>query len=257
MAKRNKEVTTVVGRVVRALREHALETPPGQLLGPEDQLVATYSVSRPTLRQAAALVAQEQLLVVKRGVGGGYFARRPSSEGVAHMAAIFLRSRQTTLEEIIKAVEPIRVEMTALAAANRDPEALAAWREFQAADAAQAEQGGYREFLRSEREYGRLLGAASQNRVLELFLMTLLDFCASILPEEDVYRDHPERVRAYWSRRQMALAAIIDGDADVAALTARRCTRMVVEWMVEDMGRAGKSADAVKQVWAFSASGHS
>ena len=45
----------------------------------ERELESRYGVSRPTLRQAAALVGQEQLLHVRRGVGGGYFARRPDT----------------------------------------------------------------------------------------------------------------------------------------------------------------------------------
>lgn len=253
MAKR--EGTTAVAKVVRPLREHALSTQPGELIGSEDQLVAIYEVSRPTLRQAAALVGQEQLLSVRRGVGGGYFARRPDTNAVAHMAAIYLKSRQTTLEEIIKAIEPIKVEMAALAAHNRDPEAIAQWREFQARDREQEREGGYRDFLKSEREFSRLLGSACRNRVLELFLMTLYDFCASIRPEEDVYRDHPERIHDYWSRRHVLMAAIIDGDSEVAALTAGRCARMVTEWMVQGVGHPGSSGQEAQQAWAFPLAG--
>jgi DNA-binding FadR family transcriptional regulator len=213
--------------------------------------VATYGVSRPTLRQAAALVGQEQLLSVRRGVGGGYFARRPDTQAVAHMAAIYLQARQTTLEEIIKAIEPIKIEMAALATANRDPALIAQWRAFQARDRERALAGGYREFLKSERELSLLLGAACCNRVLELFVITLYDFCASIRPEEDVYRDHPERVREYWSRRLTLVDAIIDGDAEVAALSARRCARMITEWMVEDVSPVGRPSTTAGQAWAF------
>ena len=235
MAKR--EGTTAVAKVVRRLREHALSTEAGQLLGSEDQLVETYGVSRPTLRQAAALVAQEQLLMVRRGVGGGYFARRPDTQAVAHMAAIYLQARSTTLGEIIKAIEPIKVEMAALASANRDPAMLEQWREFQERDRQVESEGGYREFLRSEREFSRLLGVACGNNVLELFVLTLYEFCASIRREEDVYRDHPERVHDYWSRRQALVSAILLGDSEMAALTASRCARMVTDWMVEDVAR--------------------
>ena len=223
--------------MVLRLREHALSTPAGELIGSEDDLVASYNVSRPTLRQAAALVSQEQLVLVRRGVGGGYFARRPEASGVAHMAAIYLQSRRTTLEEIIKAIEPIKAEMGMLAAANHDPDIVELWRQFQQRDRDAEAKGGYREFLKSEVEFGRLLGAACRNRVLELFVATLYEFCGFLGPEEDVYRDEPERVHAYWVRRQAQVAAIIEGDAEVASLTARRCARMVTDWMVEDMNK--------------------
>jgi DNA-binding FadR family transcriptional regulator len=80
--------------------------------------------------------------------------------------------------------------------------------------------------------------------------MTLYDFCAT-LRQEDVYRDHPERVKEYWRRRNMLMAAIIDGDAEVAPLAARRCARLVTEWMVEDAGSRDQSTPAPDQPWAF------
>src|SRR6516225_260222 len=109
-----------VRRVADAIRRDALERTEGELLGSEDELILRYGVSRPTLRQAAALVAQENLLVVKRGVGGGYFVRQPDSKAVAHVAAVYLRSRRTAAEEIVRALAPIRIELTKLAAKSTD-----------------------------------------------------------------------------------------------------------------------------------------
>jgi len=243
MVKRTKG-TGALSRTIRRLREQALETPPGELIGSETELVGIYEVSRPTLRQAAALLSQEQLVTVRRGVGGGYFARRPQAGAVAHISAIYLQSRHTTLEEILKAIEPIKAEMAVLAAQNRSPEQLEQWRAFQQRDTELERTGDYREFLKSEREFSRILGPACGNRVLDLFVATLYEFCSFLGPEEDVYRDRPDRVHEYWSRRELLVAAIIDGDAELAAFSARRCARMVTMWMVEDIAdhRAGKPA---------------
>jgi GntR family transcriptional regulator, transcriptional repressor for pyruvate dehydrogenase complex len=248
---KKRERTTAVSKVAHKLREHALSTPPGELMGSEDNLVATYAVSRPTLRQAAALVAQEQVIMVRRGMGGGYFARRPDTNAVAHMAAIYLQSRRTTLGEIVNAIGPIKVEIATLAAQNRDPAILGAWRKFQAQDKEEEPAGGYREFLRSEREFGRILGAACRNGVLELFVLILYEFCASIQPDEDVYRDRPDRVHASWLRRQMCVSAIIEGDAEVAALSMARSARMVTDWTVEDMADQDRSVGTLSEVLAF------
>lgn len=84
--KKSKDVSSRVLSIARALRNDALRKPEGSLIGSEEELVERYGVSRPTLRQAASLVAQEQLVHVRRGVGGGYFTRRPDSHSVAHMA---------------------------------------------------------------------------------------------------------------------------------------------------------------------------
>jgi GntR family transcriptional repressor for pyruvate dehydrogenase complex len=238
---------TAVGKVTRKLREHALATPPGDLLGSEDQLLAIYAVSRPTLRQAAALVAQEQLLHVRRGVGGGYFARRPEVKAVAHIAAIYLHARATKPTEIVRAIEPIKVEMAKLAAANRAPETLALWRAFSERDHAAERSGGYRDFVKTEREFSRLLGNACGNRVLELFVETLYDFSASMRPEEDVYRDHPERMRAYVMRRRQLVTAIVDGDSELAALAASRGSKLVAQWMEADLRAQGQSSSSLSR----------
>lgn len=245
VAKKSEKIS-VIDKVVRRLREQAQATPPGELMGSEDQLVEIYRVSRPTLRQAAALVSQEQLLLVRRGVGGGYFARRPSIKAVAHIAAIFLQTRHATLEEVIKAIEPIAIEMSVLAAANHAPQQTQQWREFLERDKVPDD---YREFLKSEREFARLLSAACGNNVLALFIETLYEFCGFLGPEEDVFRGHPERVREYWDRRRMLVSAIIDNDPELTVFLSRRSTRLITDWMVEDMSqKSTRSSPPLKLV---------
>ena len=235
---------TVLGRLVRQLREAALATPEGEPIGSEDQLLALYKVSRPTLRQAAALVSHEQLLTVKRGSRGGYFARRPATDAVAHISAVYLQSRHTALNEIIRAIEPIKVEMAILAARNRDAAQLDELRHFQARDLAEAETGGYRDFLRSERDFGHLIGRACRNSILELFLTTLYRFSGFLGPDEDVFRHREDRARQYWAARHKYTALIIDGDAELAGISARRCTRLSVDWMIADAERRQQSSMA-------------
>jgi len=225
--------TSVVGRVMLRLRQEALATPPGQLIGPEDQLMASYSVSRGTLRKAAAMVREEQLIHVRRGMGGGYFARRPAVDAVARIAAIYLRSKHTTLDEIVGAIEPLQCEMTLLAAQNRDPRLLETWREFHTRDLKATANSEYHEFLESEREFRQLLGAASRNIVLELFVAILYDFCSFLLPSENIFRDRTDRVQEYWSLRQLQVASIIEADFELASITARRCSQLLAAWAAD------------------------
>lgn len=154
--------------------------PNDTLIGSEDALVARYAVSRPTLRQAAAMLVQEQLLVVKRGVGGGYFTRLPNSRAVTHMSAIYLRTHDATLEEVIRALRPIRIELARLASANRDAEALEGMRDFlereRVRDGETKEDLQYKNFIKGEREFGEIIGTLSRNKVLSLFLVILYDY---------------------------------------------------------------------------------
>ena len=227
---------SIVRRVADAIRRDALESAEGALLGSEDDLIVRYAVSRPTLRQAAALVAQENLLVVKRGVGGGYFARRPDSQAVAHVAAVYLRSRKTRVEEIIAAVAPIRIELAKLAALSADETLKGRLKDFLAQEA-QREQVTYGEFLRGEREFGKLMSALSGNHVIALFLQILYDFSASLPRDEDMFRNHPERVAEYRAKRNRLAEALLAGDEEIAVVAAKRCAQASAGWMLQDLKR--------------------
>jgi DNA-binding FadR family transcriptional regulator len=226
---------TLVKSAAKAMRADAMQKGDGELLGSEDELLARYGISRPTLRQASALLAQEQVLLIKRGVNGGYFTRRPDAKGVAHTAAIYLQSRHTSLQEIIQAVLPIKVEMATLASRNRDSESLQRLQDLRERDA-EAISGDYHAFLKSEAEFGAILGDLAGNNVLQLFLETLYDFCSQLGANEDIYRNRPDRVENYWQQRSRMMDAILQGDAELAAMLARRCASLAIQWAVEDVG---------------------
>jgi GntR family transcriptional repressor for pyruvate dehydrogenase complex len=225
---------SIVRRVADAIRRDALERAEGDLLGSEDDLILRYGVSRPTLRQAAALVAQENLVVVKRGVGGGYFVRRPDSQAVAHVAAVFLRSRSTRVDEIIQALAPIRIELAKQASRSTDPELRGRLRRFLEQEE-QREQVSFGEFLRSEREFGRLISELSGNQVISLFLEILYDCTAMLSRDEDIFRNHPERVAEYRGKRMRMAAALLDGDEQIAVVAATRCAAATADWMMQDL----------------------
>ena len=223
-------ISSAVRRVAQQIRGDILTAPPEQRLGSEDDLLAQYGVSRTTLRQAASLLAQEQLLTVKRGVGGGYFSRRPDTSSVAHSAAVYLMAHTTKLREILEAVAPIKAELAILASRNiGNPELKAALQAFSEQPMPE-EENLYKAYLRSERIFAQLLTDTADNKVLGLFINTLYDFCAELSPEQDVYRNRPERIRQYWAARSEMVRAILAGDEEIAAIFARRCTEMVAQW---------------------------
>jgi DNA-binding FadR family transcriptional regulator len=189
------------------------------------------------LRLAAALVAQENLLKVKRGVGGGYFASRPDSRVVAHIAAIYLRTRETRVSEVIRSVEPIRVELAKLAAASDNETARDEMRRFVARERETTDgEHAYREFLRSEREFGNLLGKMAGNGVISLFQLILFHFSGMLGRDEDIYINRPNRVEEYRQMRNRLADAVIEGDAQMAAVAAQRCAQKASEWLLEDLG---------------------
>jgi len=233
---------SVVLSSVARLRRDALACDEGTLVGSEEELLLRYNVSRPTLRQAAVIVAQEQLIRVRRGVGGGYIATRPHFSAVAHMAAIFLQTKGTKLREILTAIEPIRVELVRLAALHADADARAQMQEFLDTDEHRREEGySYRYFLWAERRYAELLGSASRSTVLNLFLQILLDLVGILPAEEDILVGRVERIAQSSAQRQRVLRAVLVGDVEIALLEARRAARNT-EWMLQDNSAAKPSA---------------
>jgi GntR family transcriptional repressor for pyruvate dehydrogenase complex len=236
---------SAVSQAADELRRLAMTSEDGTFLGSEEDMIDRLGVSRPTLRQASALVVQENLIKIRRGVGGGYFANTPNSMTVSRIAALYLQSRNAGMDEVIHAMKPIRIEIALLATRNRDPVMLAELQSFLDAEAeyAQGSDYSYRAFLRSEREFGKVLGRLGGNQVLTLFLNTLYDFTALLRREEDVLVNRPERVDAYRELRARMARAILEGDEEIAVVATRRCSDMVSDWMHEDF--AGRSFDGV------------
>jgi len=141
----------VVRRAVNQLRQECIQREPGTLLGQEEELLRRLGISRPTLRQAAALLGQEQLMNVRRGPGGGYFTTRPDISAVVHMAAIWLQLEHVAIGEILASTSTLRRELAPLAALNMDEEGYAKLTAFLEHDRAIDEKDyGFTVFLKAE-----------------------------------------------------------------------------------------------------------
>jgi GntR family transcriptional regulator, transcriptional repressor for pyruvate dehydrogenase complex len=233
-------IGSIVQHAIEDLRRTVFGRADGEFLGSEPDLVARLGISRPTFRQAAKLVEQEQLLTIKRGVGGGFFARRPSTTAVAHVAAVYLRTRNATIENAIQAAKPILAAIACAAAERADPETYAQLASFLAQERKCA--ADLRTFLRAEGDFLAIFAAASGNPVLELYARVLLDFAATFVASNMLTRS-PERVPAYRAIRTRLIHAILEGDPDVAAVLSQRRSDLLIGWMESDMAAANSSAE--------------
>lgn len=222
-------------RAAKAMRRLAMSAEDGALLGSEDELISRFGVSRPTLRLAAAQVAQEHLITIKRGVNGGYFARIPSSRAVSRVAALYLQRHGARLGDIMEAIQPIRAALVRLAARKRTPERDQTLRDFLEAEHSHTGEIDYRYFLRSERNFGHMLSDFAGNRVLGLFLNIIYDVAAQLSRNEDIYVNRPERVDQYRMHRNRMAKAMLEGDEDMAELASRRCSEIVRHWLKNEV----------------------
>jgi DNA-binding FadR family transcriptional regulator len=230
---------SAVSQAADALRAFALARQDGDFLGSEEELIQRLGVSRPTLRQASAQVVQEHLISIRRGMGGGYFAQRPGSSGVSRIAALYLQSRKASFVEISVAMKSVRADLAMLAPhctdqALRDELEAMVIKDRDPEHDRSGESHSYRAFLRSERDFGRILGRMSGNSVLVLLLEILYDFAALARREDDVLVNRPERVNAYRKHRAQLGEAILNGDEEISRLASFRCSDLITEWIHED-----------------------
>ena len=118
---------SVQAAVVQALRTQIQASPTGAYLGSEAEILRRLGVSSPTLRQAARLLEQQQLLSVARGKGGGYFGRRPDGGATTRAAALYLESVGTPISQVRSASLPLLIEAVRLAARSTNADRRASF----------------------------------------------------------------------------------------------------------------------------------
>jgi GntR family transcriptional repressor for pyruvate dehydrogenase complex len=203
------------------------------LLGSEDDLMQQVGVGRPTIRQAARLLEQQQLLVVKRGLHGGLFGRRPSSEGVTVMARVFLKSERTTFRQLLQAelvFGPACAELAAAAGDDAARQALCSfYDDFRDENAETVRLGQFMELAPAfQREIARLSGSP----VLFLYVGVLMDLAEPSQGIAAVY-DDPDRRRLTIERHQMIAEAIAEARGARSARLMREHLESIIEWSDE------------------------
>jgi len=240
---------SAVDTAANSLRDVALSKSDGDFLGSEDELVAKLGVSKPTLRQASAKVAQEHLIRVRRGVGGGYFARRPGSQSVSRMAAVYLQSRDASYIELINLVPLFYVELARLASENSDPAQMARLQELAEQDETivdSLDDAGFFGFLMSERDFITYLAKIAGNNVLELMIEITADFSAHAQRNDEGMLRQLGNMAVYRKLRAKVARAIADGDGDIAGLLARRCSDLMCDWMQQGFENRSFKADQIE-----------
>lgn len=217
-----------VGRsaVLRALpvfRELILAAEDGAFLGSEAELLELIGVSAPTLRQVARLLEHEELLVIKRGVRGGFFARRPSAETVARSAALFLSVQNTSLEEVYSASQTVNDDLMRRAALSADEAGRAVLAEI----VAQMRDGDRPperdEFIALAKRMNDQIAVIAGNAPLALFLRVFRHISLNREPGATHFPEVSETWRDSYARLGEAILA---HDPEAATACARRLSEL-------------------------------
>src|ERR1700722_6591014 len=88
----------------------------GDFLESQGQLIDSYAVSRPTIREAFRILEAEELISVSRGSRTGARVHQPKPDVVARQAGLVLQTRGTTLSDVYEArlaMEPCAARLLA------------------------------------------------------------------------------------------------------------------------------------------------
>lgn len=182
----------------------------GDSLPVERELVESYGVSRPTLREALRILETEGLLEITRGVKGGAKVLGPSLTLASHAFGMILQAKGTKLVDVQIARSIIEPPAARMVAERSAPEDLLVLREAVDAEKAVA---GTAEFPFAAMRFHETLVGLCGNDTIDAFLQVLHDI--------------HEGAAAMFSKRKLSAGRAIEtheqllehierGDADAA-----------------------------------------
>lgn len=92
----------------------------GGLLPKVDDLLVSYPVSKPTLREAMRILEAEGLITVRRGRFGGCVVHRPTPVNLGYTLGLVLAAQQVTIDDVATALRHVEPACAALCAGRRD-----------------------------------------------------------------------------------------------------------------------------------------
>jgi|SRR5882724_4837394 len=230
-------------RLANNLRKELLELKKGAFFGYEDDLLARLNVSRPTLRQAARVLEHDQLLLVRRGPHGGYYAHRPDVQSVINAASLYLYERGTRLHDLVEAARGCVSTLIRLAAESHDDAARESLREqLRTYTETDFTSLPHTEFLRAESAIVTAFARMAGNPPLELVIRILYG-CGLGTTSDKIFEDRPDRIEACARIRVLTVEAVLAGDGELAELHEARASNLRRGYLEEDARGASRAPD--------------
>jgi GntR family transcriptional repressor for pyruvate dehydrogenase complex len=202
----------VAVQIQHYIQDEGLE--PGGFLGREEDLAASFGVSRPTLREALKLLASGNLIRATKGPGGGIFVAHTADEGMGRSLSdaigMMLETGSVTLEELLDARLLLEVPLAGRAAYQPDEQNLRALREAVRGAAMAAEADDPERLAAMDADFHRAIGAAAGNRMLQALTGWIFEVVQPLL--NSVVKEAVVQ-SAILEQHETVLAAIEKGDA--------------------------------------------
>ncbi|MFF7945132.1 FadR/GntR family transcriptional regulator [Nocardia gamkensis] len=220
-------------RVATALRRMFIrgEIAEGAMLPPESELMESFGVSRPTLREALRVLESESLIRVQRGVRGGARVTRPRRETLARYAGLILEYEGVTLRDVFDSRVLLETPMVIHLATKRDPNVIAELEQIIEREAELAATGGAGHELNDFHvAIARLSGYKTLQMVSDM-LHHVIEKAHRSLPVTEGPRAR-EALRRSAKTHRMLLDYIKAGDAKAAGELWERHLKKVEEFVL-------------------------
>jgi DNA-binding FadR family transcriptional regulator len=215
--------------VADGLRDRILsgELGDGDMLPKQDDLLAEFGVSPPSLREALRILETEGLITVQRGNVGGAIVHRPQPAKAAYMLGLVLQSRAVDLMDVQNALRHLEPACAAACALRPDREAAILPRLRDNIDQSQAHIDDADAYIGLARQFHVELVAGCGNATMALIVGALeslwsahVDKLARRPAQHGSFGDRTVRL-ATLADHERLYHAIAAGDAAAAERAAR------------------------------------
>jgi DNA-binding FadR family transcriptional regulator len=188
---------------------------PGTPLPPEREMVQSLDVGRTTLREALRLLETRGVITIRSGPRGGPIVRRPDPRDLSEGLSLILQFDKADLSVMMEARCSLEPAAARMAATRISADQLEQLREHNRSIVENAHD--FETFFQLNREFHRLVAAASGNIVVQIFVESIM----SIADVQGPRVAHGKRqVEAIIAKRAHAHDRVIDalaqGDANAA-----------------------------------------
>jgi DNA-binding FadR family transcriptional regulator len=213
----------------------------GEALPPEATLMATFEVSRPTLRESFRVLESEGLIAIHRGSRGGARVRAPNADVVARYAGLVLEHSRATIVDVSTARAVLEPPCVRAIAERGDPGVLEELR--QAIEQADALEGDPDAQLAAQHAFHQLVVDRAGNLTISL----LHGAIQRILDQADAERALIDGVTAAEARQEGARAhrKLVELLEQGKAGEAERLWRHHIESTTEYLMRTGGAASVL------------
>jgi GntR family transcriptional regulator, transcriptional repressor for pyruvate dehydrogenase complex len=215
---------STIDAAAAALREIVLDAAPGALLGSEDALVARLGVSRSTVRQVARLLEREGLLLVRRGINGGYYGARPTIGTIETTVSAYLETLDMDTRDLTTVASALWVEVMRRAAGAPQTASAPMIETMRRKLDRLKPACSFSDISKIEQEFQRAVFDLVNSRYIELIFQINTAFAQRRFTAPSLYDDteaHRRFIQEWRQVKRLELSAIEDGDADLAVMVAR------------------------------------